>query len=101
MFAHPTNRLRNDREPLDFDLDAVMETAATERVAIEIDAQSERLDLEWRSVKDCRDVVSTDARTTRELDHMDPGIAQRRRGWCEADDVLTTRPLAALRPYFD
>jgi len=82
MFAHPTNRLRTEREPLDLDLDAVMEAAAAERVAIEINAQPERLDLEWESVKEYREtvryVVSTDAHTTGELDTMDLGISQAR-----------------------
>jgi len=104
MFAHPTNRLRTEREPLDLDLDAVMEAAAAERVAIEINAQPERLDLEWESVKEYREtvryVVSTDAHTTGELDTMDLGISQARRGWCEVDAVLNTRPLEELQSYF-
>lgn len=104
VFAHPSNRLLNEREPLKLELDAIMKTAADERIAIEINAQPERLDLDWASVKEYRElvgyVVSTDAHTTGELDFMHLGVSQARRGWCEADDVLNTRSLAELEAYF-
>lgn len=97
IFAHPGNRLINEREPVDLDMETVMETAGEENVAIEINAQPARLDLDWESVEEYRDtvsfVVSTDAHTTGELDYMHLGVAQARRGWCEASDVLNTQPL--------
>ena len=104
VFAHPSNRLLNEREPLGLELDPIMAKAADERIAIEINAQPERLDLDWASVKEYRDtvayVVSTDAHTTGELDFMHLGVSQARRGWCEANDVLNTRPLEELEAYF-
>jgi DNA polymerase (family 10) len=100
VFAHPTNRLINERGPLDLDMDAVTEAAAAEDVAIEVNAQPSRLDLDWAAVKEYRDaveyVVSTDAHTTGELDLLHLGVSQARRGWCTADDVLNTRPLDDL-----
>lgn len=105
IFAHPTNRLINERDPLEFDLDQVMDAAAEHDVAIEINAQPARLDLDWHHVKTYRDtvayVISTDAHTTGELDNLHLGVAQARRGWCEADNILNTRPLDAFRTYFD
>ncbi len=105
IFAHPSNRLINEREPLDLDVDTVMETAAEENVAIEINAQPERLDLDWASVKEYRDtvqyVVSTDAHTTGELDFMHLGVAQARRGWCEATNALNTHSLDDLLSFFE
>ena len=105
VLAHPTNRLINEREPLEIDVGAVVEGAADANVAIEINAQPERLDLDWSAVKEHRDaveyVVSTDAHTEGELDFMHLGVAQARRGWCEAGDVLNTRPLDELRSYFE
>lgn len=104
IFAHPLNRLLNERDPLDFDLDTLVETAAEERIAFEINAQPERLDFDWRSVKQYRGdvpfVVSTDAHSTAELDALDLGVAQAQRGWCEADHVLNTNPLDELQEYF-
>jgi len=105
IFAHPSNRLLNEREPLDLDMETVMETAAEEDVAIEINAQPERLDLDWASVKEYRDtvsyVVSTDAHTAGELDFMHLGIAQARRGWCEASTILNVRSLDDVRSVFE
>jgi len=82
-----------------------METVAEEDVAIEINAQPERLDLDWASVKEYRDtvsyVVSTDAHTNGELDFMHLGVAQARRGWCEARNVLNVRSLEDLLSFFE
>ena len=104
IFAHPTNRLINEREPLDLDMDAVLETAAAEDVAIEINAQPERLDLDWRSVKEYRDTVtytvSTDAHTAGELEFMHLGVSQARRGWCDAGAILNTRSLDSILSFF-
>jgi DNA polymerase (family 10) len=105
ILAHPSNRLINEREPLDLDTGTVMETAAEENVAIEINAQPERLDLDWATVKEYRDtvsyVVSTDAHTTGELEFMHLGTAQARRGWCEASNILNTRSLDDVRSFVE
>jgi DNA polymerase (family 10) len=105
IFAHPSNRLINEREPLDLDMDTVASTAAAENVAIEINAQPERLDLDWVSVKEYRDtvtyVVSTDAHTAGELDFMHLGVSQARRGWCAPDNIINTRPLDSVVSFFE
>jgi DNA polymerase (family 10) len=105
VLAHPTNRLINERDPLELDLDAVARTAARENVALEINAQPERLDLVWQAVKEHRDtvayVVSTDAHTTSELDFLHLGVSQSRRGWCEPEHVLNTRSLSDLLSFFE
>jgi DNA polymerase (family 10) len=96
ILAHPTNRLINQRDPIDLDIEAVVQAAADNGVAIEINAQPGRLDLHWQAVKQHREevsfVVSTDAHTTGELDNMHLGVSQARRGWCEADNVVNTKP---------
>ena len=103
VLAHPSNRLLHERDPLDADWDAVMAAASDAGVAVEVNAQPERLDLAWRAIEEYRDVVeyvvSTDAHTTGELDYMHLGVAQLRRGWCEPADVLNTRSLADLQSW--
>jgi DNA polymerase (family 10) len=100
VIAHPLNRRLHGREPIDLDLPTVVDAAAEEDVALEINAQPERLDLDWYEVKQYREevpyVVSTDAHDTGELDYLSLGVSQARRGWCTADDVLNTRPLPEL-----
>ena len=105
IFAHPLNRKINDREPMDIDMDKLVETAKEENMAMEINSQPTRLDLPWRNVKehrgDVKFVVSTDAHSTSEMDYMHLGVSQARRGWCEKHDVLNTRSLEELRSYFE
>jgi len=104
ILAHPTNRLLNERKPLDLSMHAVAEAAAANDVALEINAQPSRLDLDWAALKEQRDrvayVVSTDAHSTTGQDTMRFGVDQARRGWCEADDVINTRPLHDLLAWF-
>lgn len=96
VVAHPQNRRIREREPNELDLARVSEVAVAENTALEINAQPERLDLDWHAVKEYRDeatyVVSTDAHDTSEFDYLHLGVAQARRGWCEPADLLNTRP---------
>jgi len=105
ILAHPLNRKVSGREPLDVDLDKITSVAAEENVALEINSQPERLDLPWRDVKQYRGevkyVVSTDAHSSSELEHMHLGVAQARRGWCEQENILNTLPLEQLEDYFN
>lgn len=100
ILGHPTNRKINERAPADLELDRVMDAAAANDVAIEINAQPRRLDLAWNHVKEYRDrvrfVVSTDAHAPQEMGFMHLGVAQARRGWLEAENVLNTAPLDEL-----
>ncbi|MDY6768701.1 MAG: DNA polymerase/3'-5' exonuclease PolX [Candidatus Nanohaloarchaea archaeon] len=105
IWGHPTNRKINERQPVELDLDTVMAKAAEANVAVEINAQPNRLDLDWQHVKEYREtvdfVVSTDAHSPRELDFMRLGVAQARRGWLENGNVLNTLPLETLLDAFD
>ncbi len=105
IWGHPTNRKIHEREPVDLDLEQVMDAAAAENVAVEINAQPNRLDLDWQHVKEYRDtvrfVVSTDAHAPQELGYMHLGVAQARRGWLEQGDVLNTAALDDVLAFFD
>ena len=102
VIGHPTGRLLLRREPLRFDLEAVLAAAARAGVALEINCQIDRLDVNDTVARAARDrgiplVISSDAHTIAELDALDWGIGVARRAWLTADDVLNTRPLAELR----
>jgi DNA polymerase (family X) len=97
VLAHPTCRLLGRRNPIDVDLEAVLREAARRGVAVEIDAQPERLDLDPAAARRARDlgatlVVSTDAHRDRELDFLRYGVDQARRAGLGPDAVLNTRP---------
>ena len=102
VLGHPTGRLLLRRDPYALDLDRVV-TAAVERgVALEINAQVDRLDLGDTQARLARDrgarlVVSTDAHSHKELGLMRWGVTVARRAGLEADHVLNTRDVAAFR----
>jgi DNA polymerase (family 10) len=69
--------------------------AATSRVAIEINGDPYRLDMEPRLIRAAlarglRFVVSTDAHSVADLANHRYGVAMARRGWVRRDDVLNT-----------
>jgi DNA polymerase (family 10) len=105
VLAHPTNRRIGRREPNPLDLDRLAEACQAHDVAVEINAQPNRLDLPWRQVQEHREmfdwVVSSDAHSPGQLGRMPLGVAQARKGWLTSDQVLNTRPapevLAHLR----
>ena len=102
VLAHPTGRLIGAREPYQVHLDEIITAAADHGVALEINAQPERLDLDdvqarAAQVAGVRLVISTDAHRVEELNWMRYGVDQARRAWCEPCHVLNTLPLDALR----
>jgi len=105
VLAHPTGRLINRRDPLAFDLDAVLHCAREHGVAMELNAHPHRLDLRDTHLIRARElgipiVISTDAHHTRDLDFMRYGVEQARRAGIEAGHVLNTLAAADLLNHF-
>lgn len=101
ILAHPTERKIQERSPMVFDMEAVLEAAAARDVAVELNAQPNRLDLSdvqarLAKEKGARVVINTDAHRVEELAFMRYGIDQARRGWLEPGDVLNTLSLQDL-----
>jgi DNA polymerase (family X) len=106
ILAHPTGRLINVREPYDLDVEEVLYAAKEHRVAVELNAHPERLDLSDIHVHRARElgvpvVINTDAHSPDGLHFMRYGIDQARRGWLETKDVLNTRTLRQLRKWLE
>ena len=99
ILAHPTGRRINRREPFAMDVEAVLEAAADLSVAVELNANPNRLDLNDVHVHRAKElgvpvVISTDAHSPRGLADMRYGVDQARRGWLTPDDVLNARSAA-------
>jgi len=103
VIGHPTGRLLIDeREPSSFDFNEVMRAAASEGCALEVNSQSERLDLTDTNCIAAKHagvklVISSDSHSTKGFGLLQFGVNQARRGWVEPSDVLNTRPLKDLR----
>jgi DNA polymerase (family 10) len=101
ILSHPTGRLLQRREPYDVDLDAILAAAVKHDVALEIDGQPARMDLDHVWSRRAREAgvmlaCNSDAHSARQLDFMRYAIAIGRRGWLEAPAVINTLPLAGL-----
>jgi DNA polymerase (family 10) len=101
ILAHPTGRLLLSRKPYDLDVEAVLEKAAAVGVAVEVNADPKRLDLDWRYLKRARELgvtisIGPDAHSPRGLDWTELGVAMARKGWLEASNVLNSRDAAAV-----
>jgi len=104
ILAHPTCRLLPVREPVAVDMEAVFQAAARNNTILEINGMPSRLDLKDIHAYRARElgvklVIGTDAHSTEHLDFMRFGIGVARRGWCEAKDILNTRPLKEVIAY--
>jgi DNA polymerase (family 10) len=98
IIGHPTGRLLLSRDPYPIDMDAVLDKAAATGVALEINGDPHRLDLDWRMVRQARDAgvsisIGADAHSTAGLVYVDYGINMARKGWLRAEDILNTRPV--------
>jgi DNA polymerase (family 10) len=101
IIGHPTGRLLLSRDPYGLDLDAVIEKAAATGVALEINADPHRLDLDWRVLRRAREAgapisIGADAHSTAGIRNVDFGVAMARKGWLGPDDILNARPLEAF-----
>jgi DNA polymerase (family 10) len=95
VIAHPTGRLIGQREGADLDMEAILQAAAQEGTAIEINAYPDRLDLPDVYVRRAVELgvklaINSDAHDVRDLDHLFFGVATARRGWATPEDVVNT-----------
>jgi DNA polymerase (family 10) len=96
ILAHPTGRLLLTREPYATDIEAVLEKAADVAVAVELNADPHRMDLDWRYCRQAKELgvtieIGPDAHSTAALDNVHFGIGSARKAWLEAGEILNTR----------
>jgi DNA polymerase (family 10) len=106
VLGHPTGRLINERPGLRFDTEAVAERAAAEGVALEVNSNPARLDLNGGRVRTAVEAgaavaVSTDAHGPREYGNVEYGVHTARRGWAEPADVLNARDADGIREFLE
>jgi DNA polymerase (family 10) len=99
LIGHPTGRILLRRDAYPFDLDAVLKAAARAKVAMELNAYPDRLDLCDRHLRRAKElgakiVINTDSHHTSHLEKIRFGVLQARRAWLTKEDVLNTLPAA-------
>jgi DNA polymerase (family 10) len=102
VLGHPTGRRLLKREGLRLDVEAVVTAAARHGVALEINCQVDRLDLDDAHARLARDrgvrlAISADAHSTGELRNLQWGVRTARRGWIGPEHVINARDLEGMR----
>lgn len=95
IFGHPTGRLIQRRDSINADWTKIFNLCKEKDIALEINANPNRLDLPDMLVKDAvingnKFVIDTDAHQIDEMDLMRFGVSAARRGWATKHDILNT-----------
>lgn len=101
IIGHPTGRLLPDREGADLDMEVVLAEAVQSGVALEINADPARLDLDDNTARRARDMgiplsINTDAHAAAGLEALPFGVAIARRAWLTRKDVINAWPVDKL-----
>jgi DNA polymerase (family X) len=97
IIGHPTGRQLLRRDAYPFDLDAVLKAAAKHKVAMELNAYPDRLDLNDVHLRLAKQhgvkiVINSDSHHTSHMEKLKYGVKQARRAWLTREDVLNTLP---------
>ncbi len=106
ILGHPTGRLLLRREGYPVHMEKVIEACAQNKVAIEINANAWRLDLDWRWVRLALEKgvmlsVNPDSHSKDSLWDMRWGILTGRKGGLTASRTLNTFSTESLTEYFN
>jgi DNA polymerase (family X) len=101
ILGHVTGRLLLRRTGYEVDMETILKACSEHHVAVEINCNPNRLELDWRWHKravelGCLLSVNPDAHSIRELDLVRWGVAIARKGGLSRKNVLNTMALPAL-----
>ncbi len=105
ILGHATGRLLLGRSGYPVDVRAVIDAAAEHGVAVEINADPARLDLDWRHARYAAErgvliPINPDAHSVGGLDNVRWGVNVARKAWVGARGVLNTWQLEEVEDYF-
>ena len=103
--GHLTGRLLLTRDAYELDVARVVDTAVARGVAIELNADPARLDMDWRYFREFRGkglltAINPDAHSGRGLGAVEYGIGMARKGWVTAESVVNCWSLEKVREFF-
>jgi DNA polymerase (family X) len=102
IFAHPTGRIILSRAPYNVDMDVVIQEALRNKVALELNANPLRLDLDWRLIEPFVSrggviALSPDAHAVEGLDDMEYGVRVARKGFLTSHACLNNFEIEDVR----
>ncbi len=98
ILLHPTGRQIQKREPIQLDIDETLKVAKRTGTILDIDSFPDRLDLKDEHIRRAVQIgarlgISSDSHITAHFHYLELGVAQARRGWATATDIVNTRKL--------
>ncbi len=95
LLAHPTGRLLLRRNGYSVNIHKVIDACSANNVAIEINANPYRLDLDWRYLyyareKNCKISINPDAHSIDDINYIRYGIKIARKGGVQPEEVINT-----------
>ncbi len=105
IISHPTGRLIGRRDEYHLDFDKLLKAAKETGTILEINSSPYRMDLSRFYIKRAKAegvkmVINTDSHQKDQLELMEYGISQARRGWAEKEDIINVQPMEKLLKYF-
>ena len=105
IISHPTGRILKRRDEYQIDIDKILRAARETNTILEINSFPERLDLNDINIKRAIEfgvklVINTDSHHKDQLNYMEYGVSQARRGWAEKEDIINTLSLDKLLKIF-
>ncbi|HYD18357.1 MAG TPA: PHP domain-containing protein [Patescibacteria group bacterium] len=104
ILGHMTGRQLLRRHGYDIDIDAILKACAENGVAVEVNGNPWRLDLDWRWHEralelGCMICINPDAHSIAEIDLVGWGVAMSRKGGVPKERVLNCMSLAEFTAY--
>ncbi|MFW6157298.1 MAG: DNA polymerase/3'-5' exonuclease PolX [Balneolaceae bacterium] len=105
IVGHPTGRLLLKRDGSDLDMNELIELAVKHNVAIEINANPQRLDLDWRHGNKAREAgllssINPDAHSIDGIDDIRFGVRIARKAKFDPDRILNAKSAEELDAWF-
>jgi DNA polymerase (family 10) len=102
IIVHPTGRQIQKREPIQLDIEKVIEASKANGTILDIDSYPDRLDLKDEHIRKTVEFgaklgISSDSHSTVHMHYLELGVAQARRGWATAKDIVNTRTLTEFK----
>ncbi len=102
ILVHPTGRQIQKREPIQLDIERIIDAAKANGTILDIDSYPDRLDLKDEHIRKAVEAgvklgISSDSHSTVHMHYLEFGVAQARRGWATAKDVVNTRTAADFK----
>lgn len=104
ILGHPTGRLLLQRKGFPLNFGTVFDACVANNVAVEINANCHRLDVDWRHIHQGREkgvmfVIGPDAHSVPGIGDTEYGVGIARKGWLEPNHLLNCMTLAEFRKW--